>query len=226
NAGIVLEDTPLADFAAKMIDKRFHNNGQSCDALKRLLVHRSIFDDCLSQLKTELENRTFGLNSGNNTNIGPVAAQRQLDLLKDQVDDAISKGATAITGGKPSPTLKGAYFEPTILANVTPDMRAWSEELFGPVLSVIPFDTEQEAIDIANGTEYGLGALVFSADLDRAHRVANQLQAGTVEINHASHWLSCNPFGGYKKSGMGREHGLMGFHELCQVKVISADKST
>jgi len=103
-------------------------------------------------------------------------------------------------------------------------MRVWNEEVFGPVLPVLSFKTENEAIRLANDTTYGLGAIVFSKDSERAKRVASQIEAGTVEINNAIHRLSCNPFGGYKKSGMGREHGVIGFRELCQIKVISQQK--
>lgn len=105
--------------------------------------------------------------------------------------------------------LFGAYYAPTLLTHVTKDMRVWSEEVFGPVLPVMSFKTEDEAVRLANDTIYGLGAIVFTKDMARAQRVASKLEAGTVEINNAIHWLSCNPFGGYKKSGMGREHGVM-----------------
>ena len=103
-------------------------------------------------------------------------------------------------------------------------MRVWKEETFGPALVVVPFKTEAEALKLANDTKYGLGSLIFTKDKKRAERVASKLESGTVEINSASHWLTCNPFGGYKESGMGREHGKEGFRELCQIKVISSDK--
>lgn len=120
--------------------------------------------------------------------------------------------------------LAGAFYEPTILTNITREMRVWTEEVFGPVLPVISFQTEEKAIAMANDTSYGLGSRVFTKDPGRAKRVAARIEAGTVEINQVSRWLACNPFGGYKQSGLGREHGVVGFRELCQIKVISAEK--
>ena len=145
-------------------------------------------------------------------------------LLEDQVKDAVDNGATIVTGGARPENLDGAYYLPTILTGVTRDMKVWKEEVFGPVLVVVPFGTEEAALRLGNDTEYGLGSLVFSKDLERAQRVASQLEAGGVEINKPTRWLSCNPFGGYKKSGMGREMGVVGFRELCQIKVISMGK--
>lgn len=103
-------------------------------------------------------------------------------------------------------------------------MRVWHEEVFGPVLIAVPFKNEEEAIRLANETKYGLGSIVFTKDKTRAKRVAEQIEAGNVEINSAIHWLPCNPFGGYKESGMGREHGEVGLQELCQIKLISEEK--
>lgn len=103
-------------------------------------------------------------------------------------------------------------------------MRVWTEEVFGPVLPLVSFDTEEEAIELANDTSYGLGSRVISKDEARAQRVATKIEAGTVEVNEGDRWLTCNPFGGYKNSGMGREHGLLGLRELCQIKVISSSK--
>ncbi len=103
-------------------------------------------------------------------------------------------------------------------------MRVWKEEVFGPVIPVVKFKTEDEAVALANDTLYGLGSRIITKDKKRAQRVALLIQAGTVELNSASRWLMCNPFGGYKQSGMGREHGMLGFRQLCQVKVISASK--
>ncbi len=103
-------------------------------------------------------------------------------------------------------------------------MRVWKEEVFGPVLPVIKFETEDEAIALANDTMYGLGSKIFTKDIQRAQRTASRMEAGTVEINGANRWLSCNPFGGYKKSGLGRQQGIIGLRELCQVKVISMEK--
>ena len=138
--------------------------------------------------------------------------------------DALDKGAKIVTGGSSPENVKGAFYLPTLLTNINKEMQVWNEEVFGPVLPVITFETEEEAISLANDTVYGLGSIVFTKDLERAKGVASKINSGTVEINNTLHWLSCNPFGGYKKSGMGREHGVVGFRELCQIKVVSMEK--
>lgn len=224
NPGIIFEDADIDKFVDKLYAKRFNACGQTCDALKRLIVEESIFDEVVKKLKNKIECKVVGDPSKENTDIGSLAAKRQLGLLEAQVKDAINKGAKVAIGGKKPSNLKGAYYMPTILTNITRDMRVWNEEVFGPVLAVVSFKGEDEAVRLANDTKYGLGALVFTNDKKRAERIASRIQAGTVEINSAIHWLPCNPFGGFKESGMGREHGTFGFHELCQIKLISKEK--
>jgi acyl-CoA reductase-like NAD-dependent aldehyde dehydrogenase len=157
------------------------------------------------------------------TDLGPLAAMRQLELLESQLNDSVSAGARVITGGERPKGFTGAYYAPTILVDVKKHMRVWKEEVFGPVLPIVSFATEEEAISLANDTAYGLGAAVHSSDIDRARRVAAHIEAGFVDINEGSHWQQCNPFGGYKISGMGCEHGRLGFQELCQFKVIAEE---
>ena len=221
---VLFEDINVSDVIPEIYTERFRNCGQVCDAIKRLIVHESIFNKVVGALKQEIGKKIIGDPSNEKTQIGSLVAKRQLDLLEGQVEDAVEKGAKVVIGGKVPENLKGAFYEPTILTNITRDMRVWTEEVFGPVLPVIPFETEEEAIMLANDTSYGLGSRVYSKDLERAKRVASKIKAGTVEINHVSRWLSCNPFGGFKCSGMGREHGTVGFRELCQIKVISMEK--
>jgi acyl-CoA reductase-like NAD-dependent aldehyde dehydrogenase len=218
---VLFEDVDIPDVIPEIYTGRFRNCGQSCNAVKRLIVHESIFDEVVKKLKEETEKKVIGDPSDEKTQLGSLVAKRQLDLLQNQVKDAVDKGAKITTGGKTPDNLKGAFYEPTILTNITKDMRVWKEEVFGPVLPVVPFKTEEEAVELANDTIYGLGSRVYSKDLERARRVASKIDAGTVEINYTSRWMSCNPFGGYKQSGMGREHGMIGFRELCQIKVIS-----
>ena len=202
--------------------KRFMNCGQVCDAAKRLIVHESIFDEVIKKLKAHIETKTVGDAENKNTDIGPLVSKRQLDVLKSQVNDAHKKGAKIIIGGKTPEGLKGAYYMPTILTNIKFDMRVWKEEVFGPVLPVVSFKTEEEAIKLANDTAYGLGAQIYSNDRERAKRVASKIDAGCIDINGGNHWsTAANPFGGYKCSGMGRELGKHGLQELCQIKVIS-----
>ncbi|MDP3948185.1 MAG: aldehyde dehydrogenase family protein [bacterium] len=224
NPCIVFEDADLNKASEIIYWGRFQNCGQVCNAIKRLIVHESIVDTLSSELKSTLESKQIGDPKDEKTDIGSLVAKRQLDLLKEQVDDALEKGAKIIAQLPLAKNLKGAFYPPTILGNITKDMRIWKEEAFGPVLPVVTFKTEQEAIELANDTPYGLGSRVFSKDEARAQRVALKMEAGTVEVNAGNRWLSYNPFGGYKQSGMGREHGVLGFRELCQVKVISSSK--
>ena len=224
NPCIVFDDVDISSTIRTIYDRRFQNCGQVCDAIKRLIVHESIFDEVVSEMKKLVETKKVGNPFDKNTDLGSLVAQRQLILLQEQMKDALDKGAKVVIGGKSPENLKGAFFEPTILTNITKDMRVWNEEVFGPVLPIVKFKIEEEAIELANDTIYGLGSRVMSKDIERAKRVASKIDAGTVEINQGSRWLSCNPFGGYKKSGMGREHGIVGFRELCQLKVVSMDK--
>ncbi len=225
NPCVVFEDADTSKAVSDIYGGRFQNCGQTCDAIKRLIVHESIFDEVVSGLKCLVETKKVGDPEKKDTDIGSLVAKRQLVLLQDQVKDALKKGAKIITGGRIPDNLKGAFYQPTILVNIAKDMRIWNEEVFGPVLPVAKFKTEEEAVALANDTAYGLGSKVISGDIDRAERVASRIEAGNVEINQGSHWLSCNPFGGYKNSGMGREHGIIGFRELCQIKVVSASKT-
>ena len=221
---VLFEDVDVPDVIPEIYTGRFYNCGQTCDSVKRLIVHESIFEKVVQGLKQEIKKKIIGDPSSEKTQIGSLVAKRQLDLLESQVKDAVGKGAKIIIGGKSPAELIGAFYEPTILTNITKDMRVWTEEVFGPVLPIVSFKTEEEAIELANDTTYGLGSRVYSKDIERAKRVASKIEAGTVEINHGSRWLPCNPFGGFKSSGMGREHGIAGLRELCQIKVISIGK--
>ncbi len=224
NPGIIFDDANVDACIDKLYAKRFLTCGQTCDALKRLIVHESLFNEIVRKMKAKVEEKKVGDPEDETTDIGSLVAKRQADLLDLQVKDAIAKGAKVITGGSKPKGLQGAYYLPTILTHVKKNMRVWNEETFGPVLVIVPFKTEEEALALANDTKYGLGSLVFTADKERAKRVSMKLESGTVEINSANHWLSCNPFGGYKESGMGREHGKVGFQELTQIKVVSMEK--
>ena len=224
NPAIMFDDVNIDDFIEKIYIKRFSTCGQACDALKRLLIQESIFDQVVEKLKIRFEKIIVGNPLDEKTDIASLVAKRQADLLETQINDAIVKGANVIFGGKRPEKLKGAYFLPTLLTNIKKNMRVWKEEVFGPALIAVPFRNEEEAISLANETRYGLGSIIFTKDKDRAQRIASRIEAGNVEINGANHWLPCNPFGGYKESGIGREHGEIGFQELCQIKLISEEK--
>lgn len=221
---IVFEDADLNSAIPKIFKGRYSNCGQVCDAIKRLIVHKSLFHKTVEALNNEIEKYKVGNPESPETDMGPLVAKRQLDLLQEQVEDAKSKGARIICGGKGPKDLIGAFYEPTVMTDIKTNMKVWREEVFGPVLPIISFESEEEAIRLANDTRYGLGSRVFSEDKDRALRVASKINAGTVEINLASRWIKQNPFGGYKESGMGRQSGYLGLRELCQVKVISQNK--
>lgn len=221
NPAIVFEDVDIDAIIGTLYTGRFMNCGQVCDATKRLIVHKSIYSTLMKKLEERLSTVKMGDPEDEYTQLGSLVAKRQLELLEAQVADAVALGAKVVIGGRRPVGLRGAYYLPTILTNVKREMRVWKEEVFGPVLPVVTFQTEKEAVTLANDTLYGLGAQVFSKDVDRAIRVANKINAGCVDVNEGNHWQPGTPFGGYKGSGKGREHGRHGFQELCQIKVIA-----
>ena len=221
--GIVFEDAEVPAIIDTLYMMRFDNTGQYCDGLKRLIVHESKRDEVLEALKRINATKKVGDALDEQTDIGPLVAKRQLDILIEQVQDALVKGAQVVFGGKEPKGLQGAYYEPTVLTNVSFDMRVWKEEVFGPVLPVVTFNAEEEAIKLANDTIYGLGAFVFTADKVRYMRVAKQLKTGIVAHNNALYFNFNSPFGGYKASGNSRTGGREGFHEVTQIKLISEE---
>jgi len=222
--GIIFDDTDIDSAVEHVYDARFTNNGQACDGLKRLIVHESKFGQVVEKLKQTLETKVIGNPLDPKTDFGPLVAKRQQDLIISQVEDAKAKGAKVIIGGAVPDKLKGAFYKPTILTDISTEMRVWTEEVFGPVLPVISFKTEKEAIKLANDTQYGLGSYVYTKNLKKAERVGSEIKAGMVSVNGTNYVCPFNPFGGYKKSGIGREHGRYGLHDLCQIKVIATGK--
>ena len=222
--GIIFEDADIEEVAGTIFTARFMACGQMCDALKRLIVHEGKVDEVTAKLTNLIKEKKIGDASDSQTDFGPLVAERQLKLLEEQVADAVSKGAKVLIGGKKPEGLEGAYYEPTLLTNITNDMRVWQEEVFGPVLPIVTFTSEEEAIEKANDTKYGLGAYIFTADNERFIRVAHQLESGMVSQNTLSYINTCNPFTGYKMSGGGREHAQFGFDDVTQIKVIARAK--
>lgn len=222
--GIIFEDADLDKILNFAADMRFNNTGQYCDGLKRLIVHESLHDRVIEGLKNYAKIKKVGDPSDSNTDFGPLVAERQVVKLKAQVQDALDKGAKIIAGGKQPECLNGAFYEITVLDNISFDMKVWREEVFGPVLPVVTFKTEEEAIKLANDTEYGLGAFIFTEDYDKYLRVASKIQAGNVAHNTAVYFSPLTPFGGYKNSGHGRSQGIAGFEEVTQIKVITKEK--
>ncbi len=197
------------------------NSGQSCDAPTRMLVEKSIYHRAIHEASDEANNIKVDLASKRGDHIGPVISKKQYDKIIDLIKSGIEDGATLIAGGaeKPKGLEKGYFIKPTIFTNVSNDMRIAKEEIFGPVLSIIPFESEEEAISIVNDTSYGLGNYVQTQDMEKAKRVAKKFRSGGVYINGNSADPG-TPFGGYRQSGNGREGGKWGLEEYLEVKTI------
>lgn len=225
--GIVFADADLDMAMDNLYWGRFLNCGQVCTAIKRLFVEKPVYDKVVEMFVKKLRTLKLGNPINKDTDIGPLINQRQLQVLEEQVKDAVSKGASIEIGGKRprgKGIQKGNYFEPTILTNVKTNMRVYTEETFGPVLPIIPFDKEEEVIQLANDTEYGLSAEIYTTDLVKGERVAKQINAGTVAINTDNFFKPECPFGGFKLSGMGKEYGEIGMKEFSQVKLVAVVK--
>ena len=221
--GIVCEDADIDNVIAGIFKKKFSNSGQLCHALKRLIVHETVFDEVVSKLKDIAESQVIGNPLDRNTTIGPLVNKKQLNTLLEQFNDAVNKGANVIYGGKQQKE-KENYFEPTILTNITKDMKVWKEEVFGPILPVISFKTIEEAIELANDTIYGLGGYVFTTNKEKFEKISKELKTGMVACNNLAYSAPYNPFGGVKKSGLGRTRGKWGLRGLCDIKVVTFEK--
>lgn len=223
--GIIFEDCTIDDaLIDNLFWKRFLNSAQFCDGMKRLIVHNSLLDEVVEKLSAYAKTKIIGDPLDAKTELGPLVAERQVLKLKEQVKDALDKGAKLHCGGKRPDGLSGAFYEPTLLTNITKDMRVWKEEVFGPALPIVGFDTYEEAIELANDTEYGLSGSVFTNDNNLALKAQLDIKAGSLDHNKAHYFRSQNPFGGYKKSGIGRQQGKAGFEEVTQMKVIAREK--
>lgn len=222
--GVVFEDVDIDMVLDTIYANRFDNCGQICDGLKRLIVHEKVYKKVVEALVVKLEKAKVGDALDKDTDIGPLVSARQFEILVDQVSDAKRKGSKILVGGKKLDNLPGYFYSPTLLTNVKPNMRVWREEVFGPVLPIVTFKIEEEAIKLANDTEYGLGGYVFTEDTRRFERVSKEIETGMVQMNNASYLSPSTPFGGCKISGMGREHGKFGFHEVTQIKTLSVEK--
>ncbi len=218
---IVFEDADLEDRVAGSVLECFNNSGQSCDAPTRMLVQRSVYDKAVKIAEATGRQAQVGDPQEEGDHIGPLVSHIQYGRVQNLIEAGISEGARVLVGGagKPAGYETGYFVRPTIFADVRNDMRIAREEVFGPVLALIPFDTEEEAIAIANDTPYGLAAYVQTGDAKRAERVASRLKAGMVHINGGPHRYG-SPFGGYKQSGNGREGGKFGLEDFLEVKTI------
>lgn len=219
---LLFADANLEEAAQTSVDSCFINNGQSCDAASRLLVERSVYDKVVELVTEIVANTKVDDPMKEGDHIGPVVNKRQFEHVQALIQAGIDDGARLAAGGlgRPEGFNKGFYIRPTLFADVNNDMTIARQEVFGPVLAVLPFDTEEEAIEIANDTPYGLAAYIQSGDTARIDRVSRKLRAGVVNVNGGAGDYDV-PFGGYKESGNGREAGPMGFHEYLETKAIT-----
>jgi aldehyde dehydrogenase (NAD+) len=221
SANIILDD---ADFAAAVGGGTMGcamNSGQSCNAPTRMLVPRSRHDEAVAIAKATAEQISVGDPSAATSRIGPVVSEAQWNKIQGLIRKGIDEGATLVVGGpgRPEGIERGYYVRPTVFANVRNDMAIAREEIFGPVLSILPYEDEEDAIRIANDTTYGLYGYVSSSNLERARRVASRIRAGQISVNGAPADFSA-PFGGYKQSGNGREWGDFGLEEFLETKAV------
>jgi len=221
SANILLPDVDLEDAVRKGIGACFINSGQSCDAATRMLVPRALHDAALAIAADEAAKQTTGDPWAVGTVLGPLVSATQFGKVQRLIKAGIDEGATLAAGGlgRPDGLNFGYYARPTVFGHVTRDMTIAREEIFGPVLSIIPYDTEAEAIDIANDSVYGLAAYVQSKDIAKAREVAAQMRAGSVYINYPDIDFTA-PFGGYKQSGNGREYADFALNDFLEIKGI------
>jgi aldehyde dehydrogenase (NAD+) len=221
SANILLDDADFETAVKGGAEEVFFNTGQSCDAPSRMLVPRDRMEEAAALAASVAEATIVGNPRDDGVEVGPLVSDIQWNKVQALIQKGIDEGATVAAGGtgKPEGLDKGYYVRPTVFANVTNDMTIAREEIFGPVLSIIPYDDEDEAVRIANDTPYGLSGYVSSGDIERARSIAARLRTGMVHINGA-HGNSMAPFGGYKQSGNGREWGAYGIDEFLEVKSI------
>jgi len=219
---ILFADADLEKAVKRGVFGCFYNSGQSCSAPTRMLVERAIYEQVLEIAKVAGDRQTVGNPAEEGRHIGPVISMLQFDRIQDLINSGISEGAKLLVGGpgKPDGFDRGYYVRPTIFYDANNSMRIAREEIFGPVLTIIPFDDEDDAVRIANDTPYGLAAYVETTDDERAQRVAGKLRAGQVYINGSECGYD-SPFGGYKMSGNGREGGLFGLEDFLEIKAVS-----
>lgn len=222
---IILDDADFSKAIPLALSAAFMNSGQACIAGTRLLVPENKLEETKLILKNVLENIIVGDPKNSSTAVGPMVSTKQYQRVQDYIQAGINEGGEILAGGlgKPEGLEKGNFVKPTIFVNANNQMRIAKEEIFGPVLTVITYKTEEEAIEIANDTTYGLQAYVSSSDEKRAHRVASQINAGRVQINGIGHDPMA-PFGGFKQSGIGREFGTIGLEAYLEPKALIQPK--
>ncbi len=221
SANIILEDADIPRAASSAIYACFGNSGQECSALTRLLIPEGSRDEVIEIISKKIRNYSVGNPMEEGNRCGPLVSKKQQESVTSFISKGIQEGATLVAGGEGMPDGLdcGFYVKPTVFADVTPDMTIFREEIFGPVLSITTYSSEEEAVELANNSEYGLSGGVWSNDEARAIRVARRMRTGQVSINGGAFNVSA-PFGGYKKSGIGRELGVHGLEEFLEIKSI------
>jgi succinate-semialdehyde dehydrogenase / glutarate-semialdehyde dehydrogenase len=222
---IVLPSADLERAVEVGVQARVQNNGQSCIAAKRFIVHRQVADEFTKGFVAQMESLVVGNPLDPATDVGPLVTETARDAIAAQVEDARSKGASILCGGEPVEVSVGGgpggyFYQPSVIAGITPDMRVASEEVFGPVALLFVVDDAEEALAVANETEFGLAASVWTTDFDEQQRFARDLRAGMVFVNGMVVSMPPLPFGGIKSSGIGRELASVGLHEFCNVKSV------
>src|SRR5215469_7360557 len=223
---LVFEDAPIDVASSAAVWGAFVNAGQACLSVERCYVQRSIHDAFLGAVVNKTQRLRIGNGMNPEIDIGPMIHQRQLEIVEQHVEDAKNRGARIVTGGSRLPGLGPNFYAPTVLTDVTHEMRIMREETFGPVLPIMAFDTEDEAIQLANDSEFGLGASIFTRDRARGEAIARRIASGTVLINDVvcGFGISEAPHGGVKSSGIGRTHGSLGLEEMVNIKYIASDR--
>lgn len=223
---IVLEDADIENAARGAVWGAFANAGQACASVERCYVQESIAPKFIELVVRETESLKQGLGTEDGVDVGAMSNERQLQIVSDHVNDAKQRGARILTGGQRGANPEGFFYEPTVLANVDHGMTIMRDETFGPVLPVMTFKTEDEAIELANDSVYGLTASVWTKDIARGRRIAERIEAGTVMVNEVvyTHGIAQTPWGGVKDSGYGRTHGRMGLLELVHPQHIHINR--
>jgi aldehyde dehydrogenase (NAD+) len=221
SANVILDDADLPAAVKKGLANAYINGGQTCTAWTRMLVPASKHDEIVALVVAAAAKYTVGDPTDESTRIGPMSSTAQRNRVLGYINKGIEEGATVAFGGADTSKLphRGAYVPPTVFANVRPEMTIAQEEIFGPVLSILPYQDDDEAVEIANASIYGLAGSVFSGDADRALAVAKRIRTGQVSINGGA-FNPMAPFGGYKQSGNGRELGRYGIEEFTEIKSI------
>jgi acyl-CoA reductase-like NAD-dependent aldehyde dehydrogenase len=222
---LVLDDADVEVASSAAVWGAFVNTGQACLSVERCYVHRSLYEPFLSAVVMKTGKLRAGNGLGPETELGPMIHERQLQIVESQVNQARAQGARVLTGGTRLPQLGPNFYAPTVIADVTHEMRLMREETFGPVLPVMPCDSDEEAVRLANDSEFGLAASIWTRNRARGEAVAARLQAGTVMVNDviSCYGISEAPHGGVKASGLGRTHGHLGLEEMVRVKYVDSD---